>query len=107
MRAARDRQVGEPPERHVERTRFSWRRTVLALAVVATLAVRGAVTTLTPPLAAVTVAVAAGTWLAFAVLAQRRIGRLGTPLGYPPYTAAVVICLYAVLGAVLVLHPGR
>jgi hypothetical protein len=92
--------------RQLERTRLAWRRTVLAGAVVATLAVRAAITTLTPPLAALVVGVAGVGWLGYAALAQRRAARLREPARREPLAAVALVLLYVLLGGLLVLRPG-
>jgi len=94
--------VNTPPGTQPERTRLSWRRTVLAATVVTLLVARLSVPAL---------ALAVLDWLAVLVLAQRRIsalsaGRTGVA-NRVPLAAAAAVFGYAVLGALFVLlHTG-
>ena len=94
-----------------ERTRLSWRRTVLAGTVVGLLLARLAVPGRPGPAGAVVLALAVADWLALLVLAQRRIA--GLAMDRPaaarrgPVAAGVTLLGYAALGALLVLlHTG-
>lgn len=84
---------------------MAWRRTTLTFAVVAILAVRLAV--LAEPAHYAPAAVAALTWLAFLVLAQRRIRAQAAREPVPPglrtlaATAACVITLAGLAAAVV------
>ena len=83
------------------RTRLAWRRTLLAVTIVALLAARLA---LDRPLAVV--AIAAG-WLAALVVTQRRVGMMSDPepttVGRSLSALVLVAVGYAVLGALLLL----
>lgn len=81
-----------------ERTRLAWRRTTLASAVVAVLALRQALRGSGRPLELAGAAVTALVWLAFLGVAHRRIRALaaGRPPALPPRAAlAVVACTTA------------
>jgi hypothetical protein len=67
-----------PPGAQPERTRLAWRRTTLAFAVAAALAVRGALYHPSPA-AYGAAALGALTWLGFLVVAHRRIRALSRP----------------------------
>lgn len=89
-----DRDPGLQPER----TRLAWRRTTLTCAVTAVLAMRQAVRSQGTGPAVVAVGLAALTFLAFLLVAHRRIQRLGAarPAAMPPGTAvSVVLCMVA------------
>lgn len=95
----------EPPGAQPERTRLAWRRTTLAFAVVAALAVRSALYD-PAPAAYGAAALGALAWLGFLVVAHRRIRALagaavtGTQGG--PVRATVLCALVmALLGVVL------
>ncbi|MGC9666237.1 DUF202 domain-containing protein [Planosporangium sp. 12N6] len=99
---------GRPdPGRQPERTRLSWRRTVLAATAVSILAVRLAAGTRLTARGALGVAAVAALWLLVVTVAHRRIGALTADRprtagrSAPVLTAAVVG--YAVVGAVLLL----
>jgi hypothetical protein len=94
-----------PPGAQPERTRLAWRRTTLAFAVAAALAVRSALHDPTPS-AYGAAALGALAWLGFLVVAHRRIRALaGAPVagtqGGP--VRATVLCALAMvlLGVVL------
>ncbi|MFF4171518.1 DUF202 domain-containing protein [Streptomyces sp. NPDC001744] len=99
--AARD------PGLQPERTRLAWRRTTLSCTVVAVLAVKltvqGGATTRGPAGLALSVLV----WVAFLVVAHRRVRALGTarprPLSHrDALLAAACVIALALFGAVLV-----
>jgi uncharacterized membrane protein YidH (DUF202 family) len=91
-----------------ERTRLAWRRTVLAATAVAVLAVRLAITGASPAVAAFVIAFTTATWLAFALVAQRRIAQLDAHDGVPPTRSLThvvrLISVYEVIALVLVLR---
>jgi uncharacterized membrane protein YidH (DUF202 family) len=82
------------PDSARERTRLAWRRTVLAMTVVAILGARLAVTRTSPAFAALFVSVTAAAWLAFLALTRRRS---------IPH-AVQLILVYEVLAAFLLLR---
>lgn len=93
---ARTGDAGAQPER----TRFAWRRTTLTFAVAVALAVREALYGGGGPSANEAVAAAFGVlaWLAFLVLAHRRIAamRADRPAGMAPWTVRVTaLCTLA------------
>jgi hypothetical protein len=98
------------PETQPERTRLAWRRTTLTFALVVVLAVRDMVVTegARTGLAFLAVAVDALAWVAFLVMAQRRIRALAGGERPPPVTeatmlgAAGVVVLTALLGVALI-----
>ena len=67
-----------------ERTRLAWRRTALAMTVVALLTVRLAVHAGITPGRAVSLIVACGVWVFFLIVAQRRIWSLARPVDRTP-----------------------
>ena len=77
-----------------ERTRLAWRRTVLAMTVVAILGARLAVTRTSPAFAALFVGVTAAAWLAFLALTRRRS---------IPHVVQLIL-VYEVLAAFLLLR---
>ena len=95
-----------------ERTRLSWRRTVLAATVVGLLFARLALAGGQPSLTgAVFLALAVLAWLVLLVLAQRRIAQLAADrppaVRRTPFVAGFTLFGYAVLGAlVLMVHSG-
>ena len=82
------------PDSARERTRLAWRRTVLAMTVVAILGARLALTRTTPAFAALFVSLTVATWLAFLALTRRR--------SIPPVVQLILV--YEVLAAFLVLR---
>ena len=60
------------PDSARERTRLAWRRTVLAMTVVAILGARLALIRTSPAFAALFVSVTVAAWLTFVALARRR-----------------------------------
>jgi hypothetical protein len=92
------------PGRQPERTRLSWRRTVLAATVVALLAGRLAADRSTPAAILALAAVAAG-WLVILAIAGRRVTALAAAEPVPARWAVPLIALtsvgYAGLGVVL------
>jgi hypothetical protein len=98
--AGRQRDPGRQPER----TRLSWRRTVLTASVVALLAGRLAADRSTPAALVVLTAVAAG-WLVILAVAGRRITALAAaepaPVRWAVPLTAVTSIGYAGLGALL------
>jgi hypothetical protein len=94
-----------------ERTRLSWRRTVLTGTVVGLLLARLAVPGRLSAAGVTVLALAVLGWLALLVLAQHRITRLAVDrpaaVRRAPFAAGVILLGYAVLGALLViLHTG-
>ncbi|MER6505021.1 DUF202 domain-containing protein [Streptomyces sp. NPDC001455] len=90
-----------------ERTRLAWRRTTLSCTVVALLAVRQALHAGAGPAALVAVALSALAWLAFLLLAHRRMVRMATGRPRPLPTrgalaAAACVIALAVFAAGLV-----
>ncbi|MFE0632100.1 DUF202 domain-containing protein [Streptomyces sp. NPDC058864] len=95
-----------------ERTRLAWRRTTLAFAVAALLAVHEAVLHGVSPAGLLGLGLCALAWLAFTVTAQRRITALGSarPAVMPHGTAAwalLCVLVLAVAGALLVFLGPR
>ena len=94
-----------PPGAQPERTRLAWRRTTLAFAVAAGLSVRSALRD-PGPAAYGAAALGALGWLAFLVVAHRRIRVLtdrdpaGTD-GGPVRAAVLCVLTLAIVGAVL------
>ncbi|MEE6257509.1 DUF202 domain-containing protein [Plantactinospora sonchi] len=88
-----------------ERTRLAWRRTALAVTVVAVLAARLALTRGT--VGAVIVALAALGWLAVLVGTVPRHGGRTPGAGRTLPLTALVAAGFAVLGVLLVLTPVR
>jgi low temperature requirement protein LtrA len=88
-----------------ERTRLAWRRTTLAITVVALLAVRMAVVTVGGPVGWTVAAVALLGWVAALWLTQRRIAAMATSrpaaVGRVLWMTALTILGYAVLGTLL------
>jgi uncharacterized membrane protein YidH (DUF202 family) len=91
-----------------ERTRLAWRRTTLAGTVAAVLAVKTALHGGASPAGVIACALTCALWLAFLVLAHRRIRGLAAtpdpaPLA-PRHATAVVLCAVAMsaCGAALV-----
>jgi len=80
-----------------ERTRFAWRRTVLAATVVALLSLR---------LAGPAVAVAVLPWLVVLAVAQRRIAAVGPARsGWELALVALAVVTLAVFGTALAVLP--
>jgi hypothetical protein len=97
--------TGIPPAAQRERTRFAWRRTVLAGTAVAVLAVRQALLADPAWLRAIGTAAVMLVWLAVLVAGHRRVVQLGlgvTAPGVAPMVAAAVTVGFAVLGLALV-----
>ncbi|WLW56244.1 DUF202 domain-containing protein [Streptomyces sp. YU58] len=103
-RAAEDRDPGLQPER----TRLAWRRTTLASTVAALLAVKTALHGGVSPGRVAVCAVSCGLWLAFLLVAHRRIRILATtsrPQALPPrhatagalLTVALAVCAVALV----------
>jgi hypothetical protein len=95
-----------------QRTRLAWRRTLLALTVIALLGLRLAISYGVDATAVIAAAAAMLFWLCALVITHRRVRALaalgqGTARWELPLCAAVAI-LYAVLGVVLILThlPG-
>ncbi|HEY2947374.1 MAG TPA: DUF202 domain-containing protein [Micromonosporaceae bacterium] len=93
-----------------ERTRLAWRRTALAVTVVALLAIRLAVVRVGGPTGWAVAAVAMLGWIAALAVTQRRIAAMAAsrPAAVAralPLTALTIIG-YAVVGALLVLGSG-
>jgi uncharacterized membrane protein YidH (DUF202 family) len=82
------------PDSARERTRLAWRRTVLAMTVVAILGARLAFTRTTPAFAALFASLTAAAWLAFFALTRRRS---------IPHLVQLIL-VYEVLAAFLVLR---
>lgn len=94
-----------PPAAPLERTRFAWRRTVLAGTAVAVLAVRQALLAEPAWLRAIGTAAALLIWLAALVAGHRRVVSLGRGVSSPgvgPLVATAVTVGFAVLGLVLI-----
>ena len=96
------------PGAQPERTRLAWRRTTLTYVVSIGLALRTVVSGDTGPLALTGVALACLAWLAFLVVAHRRIQELGTrgtprPMGTGEMRAALCCVLLLVVVGVLLL----
>jgi uncharacterized membrane protein YidH (DUF202 family) len=91
-----------------ERTRLSWRRTVLAVTVVAILGVRLAVVHTPSAFAALFTSFTAAAWLAFLALTQRRISQLTQGHDRAPNRSVPLvvqlILVYELLGVFLMLH---
>ena len=86
--------LGRFPATQPERTRLSWRRTVLTVTVVALLTVRAAITADKPGWVRILAAAATMLiWLSALVAGQRRIVGLGTPP--PPATVTAPTALLA------------
>ncbi|MFJ5739028.1 DUF202 domain-containing protein [Streptomyces microflavus] len=102
MTGAADRDPGLQPER----TRLAWRRTTLSATVVALLAGRQALHSGATPAALVAVALSAGAWLGFLLVAHRRVGRMGVARPEPlaprgALTAALCTVALAVFAAAM------
>lgn len=102
------RRQGRDPAAQPERTRFAWRRTTLTFAVAVALAVREAVYGSGGPSAVEAAAAAGGVlaWLAFLVLAHRRISAMAAqrPAAVgPAVVPAALVCTLAMalVGVVL------
>ncbi|UCM87024.1 DUF202 domain-containing protein [Streptomyces marincola] len=102
--------MNRDPGAQPERTRLAWRRTTLAFALVVALAARGAATADEGRAAAA--ALVAGTallWVAFLVLAHRRIHALAArrprPAGGTVPLAAAVVAAAALCAATLLAGP--
>lgn len=100
---------GPPPGAQWERTRFAWRRTVLAGTAVAVLALRQALLAGPGWVRGLGAALVMLVWLAVLVAAHRRVvalnhGRLVA--GRAPLVAAGVVVGFAVLGLILLPRPG-
>lgn len=97
------------PARQPERTRLSWRRTVLAATVVLLLAVRLGVQERPTAIQALSVTAALAGWLAMLVFSWRRISALAAARPAPPRWVLPVTVLvtvgFAGLGIALVELP--
>jgi uncharacterized membrane protein YidH (DUF202 family) len=96
-----------PPTLVIERTRLAWRRTTLALTVVALVAIRAAITAIDPVSLLALAGVGAG-WLAVLLVGHRRITQLshGSTVGIRsgPAVLALVAVGYTLLGVLLTLR---
>jgi hypothetical protein len=94
-----------PPTAVLERTRFAWRRTVLAGTAVAVLAVRQALLAEPAWLRAIGTAAVLLIWLAALVAGHRRVvslARGASSPGIAPLVATAVTVGFVVLGLVLI-----
>ncbi len=93
-----------PPAAALERTRFAWRRTVLAGTAVAVLAVRQALLAEPAWLRAIGTAAALLIWLAALVAGHRRVVAIGRGVPSPglgPLVATALTVGFALLGLAL------
>jgi uncharacterized membrane protein YidH (DUF202 family) len=100
--------AGPPPSAAPERTRLSWRRTVLACTAVTLLTARLAIRDGFAPLRLTVGALALFGWVGILLIGRyriRSIGESGTPAGWVPAMTASCVAWFAVLGAVLAVLP--
>ena len=100
--------AGPPPSAAPERTRLSWRRTVLACTAVTLLAARLAIRDGFAPLRLTVGGLALLGWVGILLIGRyriRSIGESGAPPGWVPAVTASCVAWFAVLGAVLAVLP--
>ncbi|QSB13665.1 hypothetical protein JQS43_19105 [Natronosporangium hydrolyticum] len=96
-----------PPGRFAERTRLAWRRTVLAVTIVALLALRQALLVPAPALRALAIVALVAGWLTILAVSSRRIvalrARRPAAVGSPVPTLTLFTVALAILGGLLVM----
>ena len=100
--------AGPPPSAAPERTRLSWRRTVLACTAITLLTARLAIRHGFAPLRLAVGAFVLVGWVGVLLIGRyriRSIGQYGAPPGWVPAVTASCVAWFAVIGAVLAVLP--
>jgi hypothetical protein len=100
--------AGPPPGAAPERTRLSWRRTVLACTAITLLTARLAIRHGFAPVRLTVGGFALLGWVGVLLIGRyrmRSIGESGAPPGWVPAVTASCVAWFAVLGAVLAVLP--